>query len=163
MNINPVNIARAFEYNRNSFVSSNNEGKKSFSKLSVDLTEKFEPGEKKSDMLNTAGKIQPQYNPSAPVVKSNIASKEIFEVIHYEDVLEKSISKSQSAGNLILESAAAELAAESNFETGKGFYLTIAKSDLEKMSSYTKEKQINLEKYNPGKKAKTGVLVDLFV
>ena len=161
MNVTPLNIVRAFEYNnRNSFSLKNSE-KKNVADISSEITEKFEPEDNAFSSLKLTNKISPQYNPSSPVVKTGTASRNLFEVIHYEDILEKNGSELQSPEVLTLENVDVNSAIETTGEIGKGFYLTLPKKDLEKMSNYNKAEQDKFEKYKAGRKTKTGMLVNI--
>lgn len=162
MNINPTNIAGTFEYNRNNHVWSNAPSKKNSYGISIDITEKFEPGENNSSSINVA-KIQLQYSPAAPVVKTNTVSKKIFETIHYKDVLKKETDESLLIEKQVLENVDLKPAVESVKEISKGFYLTVPQNDLKRPGESAKKNQNKLEEYNSGKKSKKGVLVNLTV
>ena len=158
MNINPINIARAIDHNS----SSNKFQNRTSPDISVEVTENLEPGE--NDIISSNNpQIQTQYKPSAPIVKSSPTSKEILEVINYEDLLEKTLSESETADKQILIGNELQPVNESTKEIGKGFYLTISKSDMEKMSNYAKGDKNKAEAYSSRNKTKKGVLVDLIV
>ena len=161
MNINPLNIAKSSEFSRHNTFLANKHEKKSSNEISTALTEKFNPEESNLNSANIAVKTFAQHKPTSPIVKTINSSKNNFEDINYEDTLERVYSEEQDKEILLKGSSNSPPQIKKENEIGTGFYLTIEKNDLERLSNYDKVLRNNLERYGDGYKPKNGILVNL--
>lgn len=124
----------------------------------AEVTEKLEPGEKNSSRDKNIKLLRPQFKQSAPVAKTDVSAKSIFETIHYKDVPENEL-KEKRTRTLFSEGIGKSEESDLPQEIKINYYLTLPAGDLEKAANNRNKFAGKSNAYSP--RSKYGVLVNI--